>query len=111
MALGTDATRETTALVRACFDRLERGQLGAPREGYAPDARITIHGTLHDATREEGRKGEPRLAPDECNHDTERARASMRRLAAREPATAWPAHGDALTGDVARRLERAAALA
>jgi glyoxylase-like metal-dependent hydrolase (beta-lactamase superfamily II) len=36
MAAPTDATTE----------------LGAPRDGYAPDARITVHGTLHDATRE-----------------------------------------------------------
>ena len=42
------------------------------------------------------------------NYDTEQARASMRKLAALEPAAAWPGHAKPLTGDVRAQLERAA---
>jgi glyoxylase-like metal-dependent hydrolase (beta-lactamase superfamily II)/predicted ester cyclase len=42
------------------------------------------------------------------NEDTEQARASIRKLAALEPAAAWPGHADPLTGDVRAQLERAA---
>jgi glyoxylase-like metal-dependent hydrolase (beta-lactamase superfamily II)/predicted ester cyclase len=55
------------------------------------------------------RKGEPRVAHAAFNLDTEQARASMRKLAALEPATAWSGHTDPVTGDVGRQLERAAA--
>ena len=43
------------------------------------------------------------------NYDTEQARASIRKIAALEPAAAWPGHADAVTGDVRAQLERAAA--
>jgi hydroxyacylglutathione hydrolase len=43
------------------------------------------------------------------NEDTERARASMRKLAALDPAAAWPGHADPVVGDVRGQLERAAA--
>ncbi|MGH2948946.1 MAG: MBL fold metallo-hydrolase, partial [Solirubrobacteraceae bacterium] len=43
------------------------------------------------------------------NEDEAQARDSIRKLAALEPATAWPGHLDALTGDVRSQLERAAA--
>ncbi len=44
------------------------------------------------------------------NLDTEQARASIRKLAALEPAACWPGHADAVAGaDVRARLERAAA--
>jgi glyoxylase-like metal-dependent hydrolase (beta-lactamase superfamily II)/predicted ester cyclase len=55
------------------------------------------------------RKGKPRVPHAAFNLDTEQARASMRKLAALEPATAWAGHADPLTGDVGRQLERAAA--
>jgi hydroxyacylglutathione hydrolase len=42
------------------------------------------------------------------NFDTEQARASMRKLAALEPAAAWPGHGKPITGDVRAQLEQAA---
>lgn len=42
------------------------------------------------------------------NHDVEQARASIGKLAALDPAIAWPGHGNALAGDVRRRLEAAA---
>jgi hydroxyacylglutathione hydrolase len=47
--------------------------------------------------------------PDELyNYDTEQARASLRKLAAMEPAVAWPGHAGSLSGDVRGDLERAA---
>ena len=54
------------------------------------------------------RKGQPRVPIPAFTLDTEQARASIRKLAALEPATAWPGHADALTGDVRSQLERAA---
>ena len=42
------------------------------------------------------------------NQDTEQARASIRKIAALEPAVAWPGHADPVTGDVRAQLERAA---
>jgi glyoxylase-like metal-dependent hydrolase (beta-lactamase superfamily II)/predicted ester cyclase len=55
-----------------------------------------------------GRKGHPRVPLSAFNQDTEVARASVRKLAALEPAAAWPGHAEALTGDVRNQLERAA---
>src|SRR4051794_30924041 len=55
-----------------------------------------------------GRKGHPRVPLGAFNLDTEQARASIRKLAALEPAAAWPGHADPLTGDVREQLERAA---
>jgi hypothetical protein len=42
------------------------------------------------------------------NLDTEQARASIRKLAALEPAAAWSGHAVPVTGDVRAQLERAA---
>ncbi|HWG08011.1 MAG TPA: MBL fold metallo-hydrolase [Solirubrobacteraceae bacterium] len=42
------------------------------------------------------------------NFDTEQARASMLKLAALEPAAAWPGHAKPITGDVRSQLQRAA---
>ena len=55
------------------------------------------------------RHGPPRLPHPAFNFDTERARASIRKLAAMEPAAAWPGHAEPLTGDVRGQLEQAAA--
>jgi glyoxylase-like metal-dependent hydrolase (beta-lactamase superfamily II)/predicted ester cyclase len=55
-----------------------------------------------------GRDSEPHLPFPIYNYDTEQARASMRKLAALEPAAAWPGHAKPLTGDVRSQLERAA---
>jgi glyoxylase-like metal-dependent hydrolase (beta-lactamase superfamily II)/predicted ester cyclase len=54
------------------------------------------------------RKGHPRLPLSAFNADTERARESVRKLAALEPKSAWPGHADPLRGDVREQLERAA---
>jgi hydroxyacylglutathione hydrolase len=57
-----------------------------------------------------GRDCDARLPTAIYNYDTEQARASMRKLAALEPAAAWPGHAKPLTGDVRSQLERAAEL-
>jgi glyoxylase-like metal-dependent hydrolase (beta-lactamase superfamily II)/predicted ester cyclase len=56
-----------------------------------------------------GKRGAPRVPHAAFNQDTEQARASIRKLAALAPATAWSGHADTLRGDVAAQLERAAA--
>ena len=55
-----------------------------------------------------GRDCAPRLPLQAYNYDTEQARASIRKLAALEPAAAWPGHAKPVTGDVRIALERAA---
>lgn len=55
-----------------------------------------------------GIKGKPRVAHEAFNLDTEQARASIRKLAALEPAAAWPGHADPVVGNVREQLERAA---
>jgi hydroxyacylglutathione hydrolase len=54
------------------------------------------------------RDTEPRLPVAMYSFDTEQARASLRKLAALEPAAAWPGHAKPVTGDVRVQLERAA---
>jgi glyoxylase-like metal-dependent hydrolase (beta-lactamase superfamily II)/predicted ester cyclase len=55
-----------------------------------------------------GRPGPPRLPHRAFNQDTEQAKASMRKIAALEPASAWPGHAKPVTGDVRSQLEHAA---
>jgi glyoxylase-like metal-dependent hydrolase (beta-lactamase superfamily II)/predicted ester cyclase len=55
-----------------------------------------------------GRSCDPRVPEPVYNLDTDQARASIRKLAALEPAAAWPGHAGPLTGDVRAQLERAA---
>jgi glyoxylase-like metal-dependent hydrolase (beta-lactamase superfamily II)/predicted ester cyclase len=58
-----------------------------------------------------GRKGPPRVPVRAFNQDTEQARASIRKLAALEPASAWPGHADPIVGTpthVRSQLEHAA---
>jgi glyoxylase-like metal-dependent hydrolase (beta-lactamase superfamily II)/predicted ester cyclase len=55
-----------------------------------------------------GRNCEPRLPDPICSYDTRQAQASLRKLAALDPAAAWPGHGRPVTGDVRAQLERAA---
>jgi len=55
-----------------------------------------------------GRNSDPSVPEPVYNFDTDQARASMRKLAALEPAAAWPGHGKPLIGDVRSQLERAA---
>jgi steroid delta-isomerase-like uncharacterized protein len=55
-----------------------------------------------------GRDTSPHLPQALYNYDTDQARASIRKLAALEPAAAWPGHARPVTGDVSSQLERAA---
>jgi hydroxyacylglutathione hydrolase len=55
-----------------------------------------------------GRDCDPHLPEPVYNFDTDQARASIRKLAALEPAVAWPGHAKPATGDVRSQLERAA---
>jgi glyoxylase-like metal-dependent hydrolase (beta-lactamase superfamily II)/predicted ester cyclase len=55
-----------------------------------------------------GRDCPPQLPMQVYNYDTEQARASLRKLAALEPAAAWPGHAKPVTGDVRSQLEQAA---
>jgi glyoxylase-like metal-dependent hydrolase (beta-lactamase superfamily II) len=56
-----------------------------------------------------GRDCEAHVPFGTYNLDTEQARASIRKLAALEPAAAWPGHANPVAGiDVRARLERAA---
>jgi glyoxylase-like metal-dependent hydrolase (beta-lactamase superfamily II) len=56
-----------------------------------------------------GRKGPPRVPHVAFHIDHEPARASIRKVAALEPAAAWPGHAEPVRGDVREQLERAAA--
>ncbi len=82
------------------------GMIGLWREGDRVALTSDCFYTLDPQT---GRKGPPRLPHDAFNQDTEQARASVRKLAALEPAAAWPGHADPLRGDVRSALETAAA--
>jgi glyoxylase-like metal-dependent hydrolase (beta-lactamase superfamily II) len=55
--------------------------------------------------------GGPRIPHAAFTWSTDAARESLRRLAALDPATAWPGHFGPLAGDVRPRLEAAAGLA
>jgi hydroxyacylglutathione hydrolase len=55
-----------------------------------------------------GRHSKAHLPERVYNLDTDQARASLRKLAALEPAAAWPGHARPVTGDVRGQLERAA---
>jgi predicted ester cyclase len=55
-----------------------------------------------------GRHGPPHLPEDVYNFDTDQARESLLKLAALEPAAAWPGHAKPVVGDVRSQLQAAA---
>jgi hydroxyacylglutathione hydrolase len=79
------------------------GLIGLWRED---DRLALVSDTFYTLDPQTGRKGAPRVPHQAFNHDTERARASIRKLAEMEPASAWPGHADPLTGDVRGQLEQ-----
>ncbi len=82
------------------------GLIGLWRES---DRLALVSDCFYTLNPETGTPGAPRVPHRAFNQDTEQARASMRKLAALAPATAWCGHADPLRGDVAAQLERAAA--
>jgi hydroxyacylglutathione hydrolase len=74
----------------------------------AADRLALVSDCFYTLDPQTGRHGHPRVPHDAFNLDTEQARASIRKLAAMEPAAAWAGHAQPLTGDVRGQLERAA---
>jgi glyoxylase-like metal-dependent hydrolase (beta-lactamase superfamily II)/predicted ester cyclase len=81
------------------------GMIGLWRES---DRLALCSDTLYTLDPQTGRKGPPRVPHRAFNKDTEQARASIRKLAALEPATVWPGHADPVVGDVRAQLEQIA---
>ena len=75
----------------------------------ASDRLALVSDCFYTLDEQTGRHSPPRLAHEAFNHDSEQARASIRKLAALEPTAAWPGHANPVTGDVRAQLERAAA--
>jgi hydroxyacylglutathione hydrolase len=82
------------------------GLIGLYRES---DGLALVSDCFYTVDPQTGHKGHARVPHRAFNQDTEQARASIRKLAAIGPRTAWAGHADALTGDVAGKLEEAAA--
>jgi glyoxylase-like metal-dependent hydrolase (beta-lactamase superfamily II)/predicted ester cyclase len=55
-----------------------------------------------------GRSCAPRVPEPVYSYDNDNARESVRKLAALEPAAAWPGHARSVSGNVREQLERAA---
>jgi glyoxylase-like metal-dependent hydrolase (beta-lactamase superfamily II) len=81
------------------------GQIGLWRE----DDRLALVSDCFYTLDMWGRSCPPHVPEQVYNYDTEQARASILKLAALEPAAAWPGHAKPVTGDVRGQLERAAA--
>jgi glyoxylase-like metal-dependent hydrolase (beta-lactamase superfamily II) len=75
----------------------------------AADRLALVSDCFYTLDPQTGIHGHPRVPHAAFNHDTEQARASVRKLAAMEPAAAWAGHAQPLTGDVRGQLETAAA--
>jgi len=80
------------------------GQIGLWRESD----RLALSSDCFYTINMWGRSSPAHLPDAMYNFDTDQARASLLKLAALEPAAAWPGHATPLTGDVRSELERAA---
>jgi steroid delta-isomerase-like uncharacterized protein len=81
------------------------GMIGLWRES---DRLALVSDTIYTLDPQTGLKGAPRVPHRAFNYNTDQAIASIRKLAAMEPATVWPGHANPVTGDVREQLERAA---
>ncbi|HUA03328.1 MAG TPA: MBL fold metallo-hydrolase [Solirubrobacteraceae bacterium] len=81
------------------------GLIGLFRES---DRLALASDTVYTLDPQSGRRRPAQVPHPAFNQDTEQARASIRKLAALDPATVWAGHADPVTGDVARQLESAA---
>jgi glyoxylase-like metal-dependent hydrolase (beta-lactamase superfamily II)/predicted ester cyclase len=75
----------------------------------ASDRGARASDTFYTLDPQTGIPGATRVPHRAFNADTAQARASIEKLAALRPATAWSGHAQPLTGDVASELLRAAA--
>ena len=75
----------------------------------ASDRLALVSDATYTLDPETGRFGPARVPHPAFNKDTEQARASIRKLAAMDPATVWAGHADPIRGDARGELERAAA--
>lgn len=83
-----------------------RGQIALFRDS---DRLLLAADAIFTFDAETGRPASPRVPHPFSNWDTDAARESIRRLASLQPASVWPSHSEALTGEgVAERLARAA---
>jgi steroid delta-isomerase-like uncharacterized protein len=85
------------------------GLIGLWRES---DRLALVSDCFYTLDPETGKHGAPRVPHPAFNLDTEQARASIRKLAALEPAAAWAGHADPVSGPpthVRAQLETAAA--
>lgn len=82
------------------------GLIGLWRES---DRLALVSDCFYTLDPQTGTPGGARVPHRAFNADTEQARASIRKLAALAPATAWSGHAEPLRGDVAAQLEHAAA--
>ena len=98
------ATRSPASRSSTC-PATRPGLIGLWRESD----RLALAATASTRSTRDRPHGPPRVPHAAFNQDTEQARASIRKLAAMEPAAAWPGHAEPLTGDVRRQLEHAAA--
>jgi steroid delta-isomerase-like uncharacterized protein len=81
------------------------GLIGLYRES---DRVALVSDCFYTLDPQTGKKGHARLPHDAFNESTEQARASIRKLAALEPAIAWAGHAEPVRGDVRALLEQAA---
>jgi hydroxyacylglutathione hydrolase len=81
------------------------GLIGLLRES---DRLALVSDTVYTLDIQTGRKGGPRIPHPAFDESTERAGASIRKLAGLEPTTVWAGHADPVTGDVVRQLNDAA---
>jgi glyoxylase-like metal-dependent hydrolase (beta-lactamase superfamily II)/predicted ester cyclase len=81
------------------------GLIGLFRES---DRLALVSDCFYTVNPETGMKNAAHVPHAAFNHDTEQARASIRKLAALEPLSAWAGHANPVTGDVPTQLEAAA---
>ena len=81
------------------------GLIGLFRES---DRLALVSDCFYTLDPQTGRKSPPRIPHPAFDADLEQTRASIRKLAALEPAAAWPGHADPVTGDVRAQLYRVA---
>ena len=81
------------------------GLIGLFRES---DRLALVSDCFYTVDPETGRKNAAHVPHPAFNQDTERARASIRKLAGLDPSAAWAGHANPVTGEVRSQLERAA---